>query len=662
MVAASVATVLALSDYRTADLESILQAEQTQTQTITATQAPDGRVLLVSVLDPAQRAAREADLANTLAAAKAGVPRSISAVGNAASADAAEKAPAVQLAAVAPAADAATNSDELVGPPMPDPAVLASRRAADEAAIVLAKQAPVAAKADSAATVGPSAPPVVDRTVVLAAAPTQPQEGEFVGPPMPTAADRAVGNTMLAADKTSIQGELVGPVLPPGWTPGQGVVLASAMHPLPFTHLPVPSFSSPTPEPTPAKTVSAERDFEEFLASADDESANQGLRGLRHQFRWGETLSQVIGRAGVAADQVDEWVEATNGEYDVDRVYAGQEIELYMEARAAGALARLRMEIDPETLLIVERRDGSVRARREEIPYDRVLRAAGGEIDRSLYVTAQSRGIPDTVISDMAEILGWDIDLASDIDEGASFQVVYEELTRPDTMETVPGRLLAVRLFNRGKQHEGFYFAMPGGKQSGYYDRNGNGIGRGFLRFPVAFTRVTSNFSSARFHPILKRSVPHYGVDFAAPTGTPVRAVADGRVLKAAWNGGNGKFVKIQHDGVYETSYSHLSRISPSLHAGGTVKQGQIIGYVGATGLATGPHLHFAMYRSGKYIDPLKADLPRTQSLAGKELAAFRMRVDMLEGAYANVGQPRVPAQLAGAIGTAAMTAGGGAQ
>jgi len=140
-----------------------------------------------------------------------------------------------------------------------------------------------------------------------------------------------------------------------------------------------------------------------------------------------------------------------------------------------------------------------------------------------------------------------------------------------------------------------------------------------------------------------------------------VRAVADGRVLKAGWYGGNGKFVKVQHDSAYETGYSHLSRIAPSLRAGGWVKQGQIIGYVGATGLATGPHLHFAMYRNGKYIDPLKADLPRTQALQGKELAAFRMRVGMLEGAYATVGQPRVPAQLAG-IADSAISATGGAQ
>jgi len=317
------------------------------------------------------------------------------------------------------------------------------------------------------------------------------------------------------------------------------------------------------------------------------------------------------------------------------------------------------MEIDAQTELVVERRESGPHARREELPFDRGLRAVAGTIDHSLYATAQAYGIPEKIISDMAEILGWDIDLSSDVEPGANFRVMYEELTRPDTMETIPGRLLAVDLVSHGKRHEGYYFAMPDGSNAGYYDRDGKGIGRGFLRFPVAFSRVSSNFSFSRFHPILKRSVPHYGVDFAAPVGTPVRAVADGRVLKAGWNGGNGKFVKIQHDAVYETGYSHLSSIPRAVRTGGMVRQGQIIGYVGATGLATGPHLHFAMYRNGEYVDPMKANLPRAQSLEGRAMAAFRMRRDVMERQYASAGAERMPTRVA-EIPTGTSSGGGG--
>jgi len=367
----------------------------------------------------------------------------------------------------------------------------------------------------------------------------------------------------------------------------------------------------------------------------------------------------VLSRAGVGQDEIDAWIRATNAEYNVHRVYAGQEIELLLTV-PAGRLRELRMEIDPQTVLVVERQDSGPRARREQIAFDRTLRAVGGRVDRSLYTTAQSYGIPEKVISDMAEILGWDLDLATDLHAGASFRVVYEEMTRPDTMETIPGRLLAVELVNHGDRHEGYYFAMPDGSHAGYYDRTGKGIGRSFLRFPVAFTRVTSDFSSARFHPILKIQVPHYGVDFAAPPGTPVRAVADGRVLTAGWNGPNGKFVRLQHDDVYETGYSHLSRIPPTVRAGGFVEQGQVIGYVGATGLATGPHLHFAMYRSGKYVDPLRANLPRTQSLDARTLAAFRMRVDMMDRAYASAGVDRQPTRVAEVSPPGAAIGGGG--
>ena len=497
-----------------------------------------------------------------------------------------------------------------------------------------------------------------------AVVPGAPATDELVGPPAPTAAQKTV-----ALAVANVSEELVGPPLPADWSPSQRVVLASAVPPLALSHSDGPSSSQQTSPVAPAvsrvSATSAEGgdenvgDFDDFPATTGEgDSTGSAARGLRHRFRWGETMSQVLTRAGVEQDEADQWIKATNAEYRVDRVYAGQELELVM-SMPGRKLQQLRMEIDAQTALVVERRASGPHARREELPFDRTLRAVGGRIDRNLYTTAQDYGIPEKVISDMAEILGWDIDLSSDVEPGASFRVVYEELTRPDTMETIPGRLLAVDLVNRGERHEGYYFTMPDGSHSGYYDRNGKGIGRGFLRFPVAFKSVTSNFSFARFHPILKRAIPHYGVDFSAPVGTPVHAVADGKVSKAGWNGGNGKFVKIQHDAVYETGYSHLSSIAPSVRTGSGVKQGQVIGYVGATGLATGPHLHFAMYRNGEYVDPMKANLPRSQSLEGRAMTAFRMRMDMMERAYASAGAERMPTRVA-EIPTGTSTGGGG--
>jgi murein DD-endopeptidase MepM/ murein hydrolase activator NlpD len=224
---------------------------------------------------------------------------------------------------------------------------------------------------------------------------------------------------------------------------------------------------------------------------------------------------------------------------------------------------------------------------------------------------------------------------------------------RLDTREATAGKLLAVELSNAGKHYEGLYYATADGRSSGYYNRRGEGLGRQFLRYPVSFARISSDFSTARYHPVLKRKMPHYGVDFAAPTGTPVKAVADGVVSVAGWQGGNGRFVKMRHDAQYESGYAHLSRIASGVKPGVKVKQGQVIGYVGSTGLATGPHLHFAMYKSGKYVDPLQASLPRTVPLTGSALAGFKAQLGRVERVYAERGMPPFGATK---VATAAAT------
>ena len=362
------------------------------------------------------------------------------------------------------------------------------------------------------------------------------------------------------------------------------------------------------------------------------------LKEVNHRFRFGETMSEVLDSVGVNPVQVDAWISAARKVYNLNRVYAGQELSMLVQ-RPQKELVRLELDIDPGTMLVAELTDEHIEARREPIVYDRSLRVIGGEIHHSLYMAAVSRGVPEKIISDMAEILGWEINFSTDLRPGSTFRVIYEELSRRRGNERMPGRVLAVEVYNRGRSHEGFYFEDLDEGHIGYYDRKGRGIGRDFLRYPVAFSRISSQFSTGRYHPVLKTKVPHYGVDFAAPTGTPVRAVADGKVLKAGWYGGNGRFVKLRHDSIYESGYSHLSRIPSALKAGHAVKKGQVIGYVGSTGLATGPHLHFALYRRGKYIDPLNADLPRARSIEGHSVARYRMTVTMLDGVYANAGK-----------------------
>jgi murein DD-endopeptidase MepM/ murein hydrolase activator NlpD len=396
-------------------------------------------------------------------------------------------------------------------------------------------------------------------------------------------------------------------------------------HPLPF---------DPLREPALAESARMKS-----LIPADAEHTVRYVREVKHEVRSGETLSDVLSDHGLLRGETEKWLAAVRKTYDPNRIYAGQTIILLLDMPEK-RLRRARFETGKGSVLIVEDNGTRVVARRDNVPQENNVRVVEGEITTNLYDVAIAKGVPDRVISEAAEVLGWEINLGRDLRRGARFRIAYEETMRVDTRESSAGKLLAVELSNAGKQYEGLRYASSDGRTSGYYDRKGEGLGRTFLRYPVSFARISSHFSTARYHPVLKRKMPHYGVDFAAPTGTPVKAVADGVVSIAGWNGGNGRFVKMRHNPQYESGYAHLSRIASGLKPGSRVKQGQVIGYVGSSGLATGPHLHFAMYKSGKYVDPLQASLPRTTPLSGSSLAGFKAQLKRVEQVYSARGMP----------------------
>jgi murein DD-endopeptidase MepM/ murein hydrolase activator NlpD len=376
---------------------------------------------------------------------------------------------------------------------------------------------------------------------------------------------------------------------------------------------------------------------EDFFAALPTLRGASHIREVSHRIRPGETISQVFKSAGVDRNKIPEWVQAAGRFYDLNRVYAGQQIALFVDSRD-GSIEQMSIDVDRETVLVAARRNGQVVAQKQQVPHYRRLRVVGGEIDRSLYATAVSRGIPERVVSDVAEILGWELDFAKDLHRGATFRVVYEEIVRVDTTKAIAGRVLAIDINNRGRLHEGYYFKPNDDVRGGYFDRNGRALGRAFLRYPVAYSRISSHFSTARYHPIKKKNVPHYGVDFAAKPGTPVVASADVPVTKAGWQGGNGRLIKIRHDRIYESAYAHLAGIAAGVKAGTAVKRGQTIGYVGSSGMATGPHLHYAMYKRGKYVDPLKEELPKAQALTGAPLDRYLTGLALIDSAYAQAG------------------------
>jgi murein DD-endopeptidase MepM/ murein hydrolase activator NlpD len=261
---------------------------------------------------------------------------------------------------------------------------------------------------------------------------------------------------------------------------------------------------------------------------------------------------------------------------------------------------------------------------REVLPLDNQTVTASGTIQSTLYGAADDAHVPDGVTNQLAEIFGTDIDFRHELRKGDAFSVMYEAQFadgEPVTWGSGAGRVLAARFINKGETHDAVWF-QERGEKGGYFDLQGRSKVRSFLASPLAFSRVTSGFAM-RFHPILQKWRAHLGVDFGAPTGTPVRSVGDGVVSFAGWQNGYGNVVQLQHRGDRTTVYAHLSRTN--VRVGQHVEQGALIGAVGATGWATGPHLHFEFKLGGRQVDPLTiARESETLQLTPGALAAFR--------------------------------------
>ena len=239
-----------------------------------------------------------------------------------------------------------------------------------------------------------------------------------------------------------------------------------------------------------------------------------------------------------------------------------------------------------------------------------VERQASGTIYSTFLDAASEQNIPYPMIDAFVDLFSNRVEFKRNIHPGDSFTIRYIEKRTRDGAELIStGPILDASLFSRGVLRAAIRYGEIGGKPN-YFDEHGRALGNYFLRYPLQFSRVSSFFSWARFHPLLQRSMPHLGVDFAAPAGTPVRAVAGGIVTSAGYGNGSGNKVALKHGARYATAYLHLSRFARGIGSGATVERGQIIGYVGSTGISTGPHLHFALFDRGKYIDPMRANVP----------------------------------------------------
>jgi murein DD-endopeptidase MepM/ murein hydrolase activator NlpD len=274
--------------------------------------------------------------------------------------------------------------------------------------------------------------------------------------------------------------------------------------------------------------------------------------------------------------------------------------------------------------LVVEQDSNGFKIAEQELRLDTQVLMKSAEIRHSLFGATDAAGIPDGVATQLADIFGGDIDFHRDLRKGDRFTVIYESINHLGKMVR-PGRILAAEFVNDGHAYRAVWFDGIDGP-GGYYTADGKSIRKAFLRSPLEFSRITSGFSTARFHPVLKEVRAHMGIDYGAPVGTRVKATGDGIVEFVGNQGGYGKVVILRHQGQYNTVYGHLSGFAAGVHKGSRVGQGDVIAYVGATGLATGPHLHYEFRVNGVHRNPLTVALPTALPLAPHQLAQFRER------------------------------------
>jgi murein DD-endopeptidase MepM/ murein hydrolase activator NlpD len=318
-----------------------------------------------------------------------------------------------------------------------------------------------------------------------------------------------------------------------------------------------------------------------------------------------ETLSDILDPFYIAENNVTEIAQISKEIFDVKKIRPGKSYHIYLAKDSLQSLQYFVYEKDPIRFVLYDLCD-TVDVRNGEKEVSIVKDYKSAVINSSLYVALLENDATIELAVRLSKIFAWQIDFYR-LQKGDKFKVIYEKRYIDNELVGI-GKILGAYFYSYKKD----YYAIPYVQDDvyQYFDENGNSLRKEFLKTPIEFARITSRYSSRRYHPVLKTYRPHTGIDYGAPTGTPIRTVGDGKVVTAAYTRGNGKYVKIRHNSVYTTMYLHMSRFGKGIKKGAMVKQGQIIGFVGSTGLATGPHLHFNFLLNGRPVDPLKIEIP----------------------------------------------------
>lgn len=368
--------------------------------------------------------------------------------------------------------------------------------------------------------------------------------------------------------------------------------------------------------------VSFEQAYSETSPVLIEAPVAKAKNWITHTIKRGQSVVSIVAQYGVSTTESDILIKSSGIAQRLKTIQTGRQLRLLIADNKE--LLELEYKKNQTETIKISKTDSGFISNIVSADVTREKSYVLGKINNSFFADAKTAGLPDTVIMRLAEIFAWDIDFALNIRKGDTFSVLYEELSI-DGKSIGAGDILAAEFTNHGKDYRAVRYKDKNGHVN-YYSPDGRGLRQAFLRTPVKFSRISSRFSLGRRHPVLNRIRAHKGVDYAASRGTPVRATGSGKIIHRSRKGGYGKVVILKHGSSYSSLYAHLSNYRRGQRVGSTVKQGDIIGYVGSTGLATGPHLHYEFRVAGVHKNPLTVRLPKSSSISKLELAAFQIQ------------------------------------
>lgn len=337
-----------------------------------------------------------------------------------------------------------------------------------------------------------------------------------------------------------------------------------------------------------------------------------------------ETFSDILAGYNIGASTIHTLAEVSKDVFDVRYLQAGKSLRVYQDASKTAQV--LIYQPNPIDYVVFDLQDDNITVYAKKRPVTIERKTVSGTITSSPYEALVHAGADPALAVALSEVYAWQIDFYR-IQRGDRFSIIYEE-KQVEGQPVGLGDIIAARFVHAGEDFYAFGFEHQG--TNSFFDENGESLQLAFLKAPLKYSRISSRYTKRRFHPVQRRYKPHLGTDYAAPTGTPIHATGDGVVLAASRTRGNGKYVKIRHNATYTTGYLHMSRFAEGIQPGKRVSQGDVIGYVGSTGLATGPHLCYRFWKDGIQVDPYKQDLPSADPIAGDDRAAFESTRDLL--------------------------------